>query len=410
MMTPSFLVQRRIETALRRILARCLPPTVPPGSAADLDRRVSAALAEIADELGEDGWPALPTPIATPPGPPPLSGLSYVLLHDDQRRDTEEGLWFARLRGIPCVTTALRAFARQQAAARRAPPLGDCAAEYAEEKRGTGRPWSGLLGSTADLAAFLTRFGADRAIDVPTPRLDTFVQHGRPCVVQRRASQLRVFFAWAVRRGYALTNPVPTALCRPVLRTPLAFTPRQARYILRETRSTDQIGFWILAFFGGLRTSEIKLVDRHPAPWSLISFRTGEFRVPPVHGGGQRARVFRMHPTLRAWLRWLRPRRVPFFPPNFWDKKFPAIWHAAFKTFPDRRTARTGYRKPPVPRRSDGLPRNTYVIYRIAAGKVTVEELTCELGDMVRTVRRRHDPTMPRRRARQFFALTPDRI
>lgn len=406
MRTPSFLVQRWIETALRRILARCLPP----GSAADLDRRVSAALAEIADALGGEGWPALPTPKATPPGPPPLAGLGYVQLHDDQRREAEEGLWFARLRGIPCVTTALRAFAWQQAAARRAPPLGDCAAEYAEEKRRADRRWAGLLGSTADLAAFLTRFGADRASAVPTPRLCRFVQHGGPGVVRRRASRLHAFFAWAVRRGYALTNPVPTALCRPVLRRPLAFTPRQARYILRETRSTDQIGFWILAFFGGLRTGEIRRVDRHSAPWSLISFRTGEFRVPSVHGGEPPARVFRMHPTLRAWLRWLRPRRVPFFPPNFWDQKFPARWHAAFKTFPDRRTARTGYRTPPVPRRSEGLPRNTYIIYRIAAGPVTVEELTCELGDMVRAVRRRHDPTMPRRRAREFFALTPDRI
>lgn len=401
-MTPSFLVQRRIEAALRRILAHFIPP----GSADELDRRVMTALADITDEWGKGGWPAFPAPTSVPPGPPPLPGLCFVMLHDDQRRDTEEGLWFARLRGLPCVTTALRAFARQQTAARRAPTLGDCATEYAEEKRAAGQLRAGLLGSTTDLATFLTRFGADRAIDVSTHRLDAFVQEGGPGVVRRRASRLHAFFAWAIRRCYSVNNPIATALCRPVPRRPLAFTPRQARYILSETRSTDQIGFWVLVFFGGLRTSEIQLVERHPAPWSLISFPRGEFRVP----AGPRARVIRMHPTLRAWLRWLRPRRVPFFPPNFWEKKFPAMWRAAFKLHPDHPTARTGYRKPAVPRRADGLPRDTFIIYRIASGEVTVEELTCELGDMVRAVRRRHDPTMPRRRARGFFALTPSRI
>lgn len=402
MAAPSFLVQRRIDAAFRRILA--------PGGVADLNLRVFAALAEITAECGDEGWPAFSVPLPTPPGPPPFPGLCYTLMHDDQRREAEEALWFARLHGIPCLTTALRAFARQLAAARIAPAVGDCAAEYDEEKRSMRPRGGGMLGARADLASFLTSFGGDRAIDVPTPKLCAFMQDGGPSVVRRRASRLHAFFAWAVRRRYALTNPVPPVLCRPLPRCLRAFTPRQARYILRETRLTDQIGFWVLAFFGGLRTSEIQLVDRHPAPWSLVSFRTGEFRVPSGQSGRARDRTFRMHPTLYAWLRWLRPRRVPFFPPNFWERKFPEMWRAALKTFPDHRTARTGFRKPPVPRRVDGAPRDTYIVYRIALGNVTVEELTCELGDMVRTVRRRHDPTMPSRRARDFFALTPDRI
>lgn len=381
MPAPSFLVQRQIETAVRVALSRHTGDR-------DLERLVAEALVDWA----ERAWPG--RPVAPGPGPSP------VFLYDDQRRTAEAALWSARLHGIPSVPAALLAYARRRDAAAHAPSVGEllslCAAEPAAP--------AVLFCSRADRQRFLARFGAVSLPTVTTADLAAHFRSAQPDVARRRARRLRAFFGWAVRRGYAMENPVAAlAVSRPPARL-FAFSPRQVRSILRKTWATDQIGFWVLAFFAGLRTGEIQRINRHPSPWSLISFRTRRFTVPSSAGT---ARVFRLNPTLAAWLRWMRARRVPFFPANFWEKKFPQTWRTALRRHPDNRSAGS---PPTIPANIAGAPRATYIVYRIALRDTTVEELSCDLGDRIRRIRFHHNPAVPRRRARAFFDLTPQRL
>lgn len=417
-LAPSFGQQRQLDLALRAYFCRLNPIggiSRPP--LIDVEALVRATLIGLAADMGENFWRRMtwePRRERPPPERPPQVSPTarFIWLGDGERREAEAALWFGKLHAIPSVIAALRAHTTQCEAARVAPIIKECVAEWFSEKSAAGIMLRNRRCLQWNLNPFIDAFGEKRPGELSAEEISRFlIGDPNPLAVRVRARNVSAFFSWAIRRQYAVENPVPLTLrSRPQsVRPVLVFTPRQARFILRRTRHTDQIAFWVLSFFGGLRTTEIQRIDGHPAPWSLIRFRVGKLDVPGRESGAV-DRSISMLPVLRDWLAWIRPRSVPFFPPNFWEKKFPLAWRTAFRKFPDGRTSRTGYRKPEFPRRVPGMARGTHITYRLAMRGATLEEVARDTGDTVKLTRLHHDVTMKPRRARDFFALSPENI
>ncbi len=407
MHVPSFAMQQRLDDRIRCVLWRLKGDGDNPPPEAELALDAVQVLSAWHREVGPEFWCALPpvAPLAAEAGPAP-AGLGRVWLSDGQKRETEGAFWWAMLHEIPSVLGALRAYAAQRMGMRQAPSIRVCVEEWTAEREAARLQQPRK--PRAHLRAFIAEFGERPPAEVTPADLERFLAQGSEIAARTWASHVTRFYHWAIRRLYAVENPVAPARLRRAPPRRFIFTPRQARYILRTTRETDQIGYWVLSFFAGLRTSEIVALEQQPLPWRAVHFRLGELHVPSGTTGEPK-RIVTMSPILQAWLRWLRPKQVPFFPRNFWEKRFPHLWKTALRTFPDQRTARTGYKNPGFPRVLCGVGRATHLAYRVALPKRSIDQIAVEVGVSVEIVRRQHDPTLARR-AQDFFALWPDRL
>lgn len=127
--------------------------------------------------------------------------------------------------------------------------------------------------------------------------LITFIA-SKPSARTRHAysSDLRVFFKWAVKRGYATTNPadmldtikVPRSLPRPFA------GDLDVLFEFGSARARQMTAFGLYA---GLRCAEIAVVDA-----SDIITHTEPAVIVVRNGKGQKDRVVRLHPALLAQL------------------------------------------------------------------------------------------------------------
>ena len=331
------------------------------------------------------------------------------LLTEDQRCEAEAAQWFAKLHGFPSVLVALSAYAAQCAGVRAAPSIAQCVDQMAAEKRAHCRSRCNTRFFKASFAPFVAEFGDRQPSAVSVQEItESLRRWENPRVIQWRARKLSEFFAWAVRRKYAFENPIPLELRRPKLPSvaKVVFTPRQARVILSHTRFSDQIGYWVMSFFAGLRAEEIIRLSEHPSPWRLVDWRAGVIKLPGEMTG-RIPRTLTISPLLRRWLKWLRARHAPFFPANAWEKISP-VWKRAIVWNPDNRTKRLRVQKLPSRQESFAIARNTHLAYRLRLPRASLEEIAWDTGDTVKMVRQHYNPKITPRRARAFFALTPE--
>src|SRR4029450_8894076 len=118
-----------------------------------------------------------------------------------------------------------------------------------------------------------------------------------------------VAFTYAVKRGYAPTNPMvgiakPTADGKPEILT----VEQTAR--LLESASPEILPYLAIGAFAGLRASEIERLD-----WRDVDFEENEIGVSGESKAGQRH--VDMLPNLREWLMPLRKLSGRITPENF---------------------------------------------------------------------------------------------
>jgi integrase len=120
-----------------------------------------------------------------------------------------------------------------------------------------------------------------------------------------RANVLQLF-NFAVRRGYAATNPVEgAAKVKVVTDRPGILTVDQASALLVSS-SVDVLPYFSIGLFAGLRRAELERLD-----WSEIDFESNLIQVTAEKSKTAARRFVTMQPNLRAWLMPLRQLKGP---------------------------------------------------------------------------------------------------
>ena len=366
---PSFADLKRLEEILRSLLLRSVQelhrrsPSDP-----ELDDLVRRELSALHRDFGEDFLLRLARHTPSDPGEPAPGTL----------------LWRARLHGTP-------------------PPEPCALREWVDRFLRAAHPWSPLTldAHRVRLNPFAAAFG-DRTPESVTPQ--ELVAHllRWPSSSSRRGhwSTLNAFFQWLLRCDALSQNPVPLACARPhdVYRPRLVYTPAQTRRILEATQATDQIGFWTLSLFAGLRCREIYRLNRRPDPWSCIQLDRGVIDLTPDPHASTR-RVIPIQPVLRAWLAHLKSLRLPFYPRRHWPKTH--ALQAAVLT--DNATPPESFVA-----ESHGMARRTFIVHRLALPGTSPAAVADETGLREAHLRAFFTDRATPAEAEEYFSLTPD--
>jgi integrase len=118
-----------------------------------------------------------------------------------------------------------------------------------------------------------------------------------------RANVLQAY-NFAVRHGYATSNPVEgAAKAKVVGEPPGILTVDQAAHLL-EAATPEILPYFAIGLFAGLRRAEIERLD-----WSEIDFESGLIEVTAAKAKTAMRRFVTLQPNLRAWLMPLRQIR-----------------------------------------------------------------------------------------------------
>ncbi len=414
--TPSFVEQKRLDQSLRDSFRRTIIRlTGKDPSASELDALVRAETADLNRDLGEEHCRELAResaaiPAVPPSTPPAGSQLAGTWLSSDQLKEAESALWFARTHEIASVSDALTWYVNHRHGALDAPPLRQCIGEFMVAKRCEGlRPVS-LKTQRIILSKFAAAFGERQPMAV-TPReiADYLMKAKTPPIRAALWIALSTFYAWAVRMRYAFDNPVKLAQKQPKSVVPgrFIFTPAEARELLHRAKFTPEIGFWVLALFAGLRATEIKRIQQRPDPWSLINLDTGMIEITR-QTAKTRARLIPIRPVLRQWLRWVRFRNYPLYPPGQRDK---CRW---VRVVIAHRREQTPEDFPNGPGQKDhrfyNIARRSYLSYRLALPEASYAQVADEAGNNEWVLRKYYQRRATRKEALQYFGLTPRRV
>ncbi len=289
--------------------------------------------------------------------------------------------------------------------------VGESAAAFLEFKRGQNRSPRTLQVYRQRLDTFVTVFGSRPVTTLQGSDMTTYFKRwSKAHTLLSHWETVMAYFNWLVRVGYIQENLLVNTIKRPVRPTKsmLIYTPEEVRWILQETMHTDQIGYWVLALFGGLRTYETERLQAHPVPWSQIDLRRGEITLDRELAPTGR-RVIRILPVLRAWLKWIKQRALPFHPPNHWQK-FRRVEKLVMGSRYIRLIAQ-GRVSPETRRpRSNAMPRRSYLAYRLAMAGSDLALAADECGLTERFLRLRYTQWASLLTSREYFSLTPDQV
>ena len=415
---PTFMKQERLYRVLRSTLRRALAQvrgTEP--SEAELDVVVRQEFPALTAEFGSSFLLRLaeqPAPSAPPVVDPPTDGsIECAWLTLEQRREAESALWFAKLHGIESITEALRWHTVCNQAALSAPPLRRCVDEFHLAKRYEKLAPHTLHYYRLRLNPFTAKFGDRQPATITAKDLADYLAHW-PSLGTRLAywETLSVFFNWMVRVRYVLENPLSGAMRRPQVRKAAGsiYTPEEAAHLLRLTKHTEQVGFWALSLFAGLRKRELEKIQRHPDPWRVIDLKCGVIDLSNEPWAAHR-RIITILPVLSAWLGWMKAHDVPFLPPNHYEK------------FHVTRNAVLAHRGATPPSATEGRPdqtsdekkvysmaRRSYISYRLALSDGSYARVSEEAGTAEQFVRSDFYRKSTKEEAQKYFSFKPNRV
>lgn len=328
--------------------------------------------------------------------------------------EAQAAIGYADAQGIDSLLEAVRWYHAHRDAFESAPDVVQCVDEFLCVKRGEGCAPVTLNGYRSKLDRFAHRFRGRRPAEI-TPREigGWIVSHGaHPRTRLDWWQTLRTFFGWCQRMRLVPENPVPLAMAKPKppRGSQLVLTPTEVRRILRLVRDTDELGFWALSLFAGLRTEEIRRLQRMNGRWNLVRLRSGVIDIPAEVSKAYSRRV-PILPVLRPWLELVASRRLPFFPPSHYVKcRRVRNRVLAPRTNP---LDEKHYGEQPAVRApiwAFNISRRTYISYRLASGDVNYAELSHEVGNSEAMLRQHYVRHVTQADAKLFFALTPDRL
>lgn len=330
-------------------------------------------------------------------------------LSDIRLVDAEAAASFAEAHGIDALLPAIEWYAQHGHCLRTAPTLQACVTEFCIDRQCNGVK-ALTLGHYRQTLRHLARFTNALALgDVKPAMIRQFLaripnQHTRA----GEWKTLRLFFEWTVRHHYLLQNPVDAACAQPrsesTRRT--IFTPSETKRLLKQVKNSSEIGYWVLALFAGMRTGEIERLQQHPAPWTLINLKTGIIDLPDALTKTGR-RVVRISPVLAAWLRWIRKCGFAFVPAVA-DRRTRATQRSVLEPRCAMNTHHTGV--PVSDMRYQNVARRSFISYALALPGASFAQVSNQVGNTERTIRRYYFRRVAAREARAYFGLTPQAV
>ena len=398
MNAPSFLDQRRIDDTLRAMLRRSLFRAIGrEPTEGELDVQVRREFSELSRQLrggvvSQGGGEFRPAELIVrkAAGDEEGDGGDKTWLSPAELREAEATASYAKAQGIPSVLEAVRWYHAHHGGLGVAAALPQCVDEYLCVKQAEGLAEMTLAGYRSKLDRFAKAFPSRRPAEVSPDEIGRFIALAEHPTTRRDWWQtLFTFFGWCERMKYAPENPLPQALSKPnrIPSAALVLTPGEARAILRAAKHTDQVGFWVLGLFAGLRTQEIRRLQEYPDPWSLVRMSSRVIDLPnevaKVH-----SRRIPILPVLGAWLKWVRRRDVPFFPKNHYVK-CRRLRNAVMQERCDPMTARHRETKPNVkaPIWAFNVARRSYISYRLARPGANYAAISDEVGNSESVIR-----------------------
>lgn len=330
-------------------------------------------------------------------------------MSEEELREAESARWFARTNGIPSVIDALNWFAQHTPDAVSAPTLKLCCAEFQIVKRCEGVRRMSLNAYRTNLGTFCAKFGERQPATITPKEMSDYLMQWEQVVTRRHKWQiLSTFFSWLLRMRYTLENPVMLGMRSPKVPPPERFIlkPAEAREILRRSKHTDSIGYWVLSMFAGMRTSEIKAVQQLPNPWSIIKLGPGVIDLS-ASVTKTIARTVPINETMRRWLRWMKARDLRFMPRNCWAKTTIVRKRALGERMQPLKRAGSSRVYDP---RTFNLGRRSYISYRIAMPGVSFADVSLEVGNNEEIMRKHYFRRVTRRDAVKYFDLMPEKI
>jgi integrase len=173
---------------------------------------------------------------------------------------------------------------------------------------------------------------------------------------------LIVMFNYAVKRGYATSNPAAKTEKTDGIDSPPGILTVAETARLLENASPELLPYVAIGAFAGLRRAELERLD-----WSEIDFDENFIEVTAKKAKTARRRLVQMQPNLREWLLPLRRHTGKVAPDNF-RKQFDAA----------RTTAR-------IAEWPDNALRHSFASYHVAHFKNT-KSLALEMGHTTTTL------------------------
>lgn len=416
---PSFAQQALVDDALRSRLRDAhfrrfgFMPT-----AAELDVLVRKEFTNASRHLRAAGF----SPASSEPRPGEKLGPQYPNqslegihgLADLRLGEAKAAIGYAESQGIDSLMDAVRWYQAHREAFESAPDIVQCVDEFLCIKRAEGCAAVTLSGYDSKLGRFGKCFSGRRPAQITPREIGAWIvsNSAHPRTRLDWWQTLRTFFGWCQRMRLVPENPMPLAMSKPKppRGSQLVFTPLEARRILRLVSDTDQVGFWVLSLFAGLRTEEIRRLQRLNGRWNLVRLRSGVIDIPREISKAYSRRV-PILPVLRPWLKFVASRRLPFFPPSHYVKcrrlrnrvLAPRTGLLDEKHRVDQADMR-------APMWAFNISRRTYISYRLASGEVNYAELAHEVGNSEAMLREHYVRHVTKADAKQFFSLTPENL
>lgn len=279
-----------------------------------------------------------------------------------------------------------------------APPLRQCVEDFLWSKREANRQRVTLEGYASRLRRFAERYGDWLPQLITERQIEDFLADiSQPTTRSGWWHVLSTFFEWMKRRRQVLANPLADFV-RPRGGASLSgvFRVAEVREILGRARDTDQIGFWVLSLFAGMRTIEIKRLAAQADPWSQVRLGDGIIEVPEGQSKTKR-RAFEISPQVNAWLWLIRERGIPFCPP---PHQMGAVGRL-------RRDVLQRSRGGLVRRADYNMGRRSFFSYALALPGASYRDLALTAGNSEKMIRRYYRRAATTIDAEAYFDLRP---
>jgi integrase len=233
-----------------------------------------------------------------------LARLKFVELTNEGRKhsaitDAERrAVIAAREANVPLVEI-IDAYLKERAARARSVALMTAIEEFLDIRESEGKSLGHVKDLTLKLKAFARKHDGKLIAEVSTRDIDSHLA-SLAVTPQTRLNHrrgLHNFFAFAMARGYAASNPVtPSARPKVILALPGILTPEQTRSLLaacpREIIAAVAIGA-----FAGLRHAEVTRLTRDE-----VSIERGFIEVRASKSKTAQRRLVTISENLRSWL------------------------------------------------------------------------------------------------------------
>lgn len=177
--------------------------------------------------------------------------------------------------------------------------INEAILEFLDTKKAAGKSARYLQDLRARCNQFVNSFGELTLADIDVAAVESWLEGLKVSPVTRNNYRraLSVFFAWGMKRGFCVSNPVTdTERSKEVAERVEIFTPGELRVIL-NTAPAELLPFLAIGAFAGLRSEELRRLR-----WEDVDFLNRRIDVRATVAKTAGTRYVPMNDALIAWL------------------------------------------------------------------------------------------------------------